>query len=120
MTTLNFLLVFLGGGLGSMLRYGISILFSKSNQTFPWATLISNLLATALLAMLYLWLRNNTKPEWLLPLLGIGFCGGFSTFSTFSAENAILFQQQQYAFLALNIVVSLALGLGVFIWTLKS
>lgn len=111
---MNWLLVFIGGGMGSILRYFISqhLVLSKY---FPWATLVSNVLATALLAFLVVYLKSGDKPSWLLPLIGVGFCGGFSTFSTFSAENVQLFEQGQWALLAVNIVLSLGAGFGVFL-----
>ena len=111
---MNWLLVFIGGGMGSILRYFISqhLVLSKY---FPWATLVSNVLATALLALLVVYLKSGDKPSWLLPLIGVGFCGGFSTFSTFSAENVQLFEQGQWALLAVNIVLSLGSGFGVFL-----
>jgi CrcB protein len=111
---MNWILVFIGGGMGSILRYFISqhLVLSKH---FPWATLVSNLLATTLLALLVVYLKSGDKPSWLLPLIGVGFCGGFSTFSTFSAENVQLFEQGQWALLALNIVLSVSAGFGVFL-----
>ena len=111
---MNWLLVFIGGGMGSILRYFISqqLVFSKY---FPWATLLSNLLATALLALLVVYLKSVDKPSWLLPLIGVGFCGGFSTFSTFSAENVQLFEQGQWALLIVNILLSVGAGFGVFL-----
>ena len=111
---MHWILVFLGGGMGSMLRYFISqqLLHSKH---FPWATLMSNVLATALLALLVVYLKSGDKPSWLLPLIGVGFCGGFSTFSTFSAENVQLFEQGQWALLTVNILLSVGAGFGVFL-----
>ena len=115
---MNWLLVFIGGGMGSILRYFISqhLVLSKY---FPWATLVSNLLATALLALLVVYLKSGDKPAWLLPLIGVGFCGGFSTFSTFSAENVQLFEQGQWALLAVNILLSVGSGFGVFLMVEK-
>ena len=115
---MNWLLVFIGGGMGSILRYFISqhLVLSKY---FPWATLLSNLLATALLALLVVYLKSGDKPAWLLPLIGVGFCGGFSTFSTFSAENVQLFEQGQWALLAVNILLSVGSGFGVFLMVEK-
>jgi CrcB protein len=111
---MNWMLVFIGGGIGSVLRYFISqqLVFSKY---FPWATLLSNVLATAILALLLVYLKSEDKPTWLLPLIGVGFCGGFSTFSTFSAENVQLFEQGQWALLTVNILLSVGAGFGVFL-----
>ena len=110
---MNWILVFVGGGMGSMLRYFIAQQLVQSKH-FPWATLVSNVLATALLALLVIYLKSGDKPSWLLPLIGVGFCGGFSTFSTFSAENVQLLEQGQWTLLALNLLLSVGAGFGVF------
>ncbi len=113
---MTWLWVFIGGGLGSMLRYGISrlLLTYRDTYSFPWATLSSNLLATALLAYLsFYWsdrLEESQRLFWL-----VGFCGGFSTFSTFSLENWQLINQKAWGFLAINILLSVALGIFIMI-----
>ena len=83
----NFFWVFIGGGLGSLVRYGISLLFAGSVSSYPWATFWANLAASFILGLL---LGLNAQQFLSGPtrlLLMTGFCGGFSTFSTFSGEN---------------------------------
>lgn len=109
--------VFLGGGAGSVVRFAISrsILSIGSQAIFPWATLVSNTLASALLAWLVL--RFGTAQpgrEGWHALLAIGFCGGFSTLSTFSWENYQLLRDGMMGLALANIVVSVGLGLLVF------
>jgi CrcB protein len=110
-----FLLVFIGGGVGSMLRYGISRIIPYAGG-FPVATLIANLVSSLLLGyLLALAFRNNLSQEYRW-LLMTGLCGGFSTFSTFSAENFQLLEEGSYGILAAYIATSVILGiLAIFI-----
>ena len=111
------LAVFLGGGAGSIVRYAVSQLFQRVEVkgAFPWATLLANLLATALLAWLIMRFEVNLpgKEQWRA-LLAIGFCGGFSTLSTFSMENFQLLRDGLLGFALLNIVISVAAGILLF------
>ena len=80
---MNFLAVFIGGGLGSVLRYAISSLFPHQISNFPLATFITNLAASILLGLLIKY-GINTKTEGPLFLLAAtGFCGGISPFFSF-------------------------------------
>ena len=85
------LAVFVGGGFGSALRYGLSLLGNRTPQHFPWGTLAANLLACFVLGVLvHLFQKHPAVGSsgdipWKL-LLATGFCGGFSTFSTFALE----------------------------------
>lgn len=111
------LAVFLGGGIGSMLRYGITrlVLASDVRAAFPWATVTANVLGTALLALLVLrWQHHFEGREPLKAFLAIGLCGGFSTFSTFSMENFMLLRQGLYLEAVVNIIVSVVVGIALF------
>lgn len=111
------LAVFLGGGLGSMARFGISrlVLMLEVRGNFPWATLASNLLATAILAWLVLRMQGHLQTHGTLwAFLAIGFCGGFSTFSTFSQENFLLLRSGMLGYAAVNVLLSAAAGIALF------
>jgi CrcB protein len=100
---MNWFYVFLGGGAGAMMRYAIGLAF-KSKQ-FPWATLTANLIACILIGILFAYQLRDNKSMWLL--LAVGLCGGLSTFSAFSLESVELFQQGNYKYAVLNIIISL-------------
>ena len=107
---MTWLLVFIGGGLGSLLRFAIGKLIVFKGLGFPWGTFISNLLACLLFGLIYLTLTKIPKNDWMQPLLLVGFCGGFSTFSTFSFENIQLIQQGNWSIATINISLSLIIG----------
>ena len=106
-----YLLVFLGGGLGSICRYGIAHLLSSYQLNFPLATLFANILSCIVLGILVgLNLKASVSFEQRY-LLMTGFCGGFSTFSTFTNETYQLLQAGQYAYAFMNVALSLLLCL---------
>lgn len=115
---MTYLWVFIGGGLGSVARYGISkVVTSNYSGSFPFGTFISNILACLLLAVLMVFIAPRySESNWLQPLLLIGFCGGFSTFSTFSNETAELLQTGQAGMAILNIAISVIVGVTLIFW----
>jgi CrcB protein len=90
----NIILVGLGGALGSVVRYLISVLvYSGKTQLFPWSTLLTNFMGCLLLGLLFGYFqKNDNQYQELKLLLAIGVCGGMTTFSTFSAETLNLLQ----------------------------
>jgi len=121
---MNALAVFIGGGLGSLARYGIGVAASRCwNGPFPWGTWIANVLATGILVAVtmsvtpHLAQLNRQQQAWVL-LGTTGFCGGFSTFSTFSLDTLQLFAQGEVATAWANVLFSVAgcLVAGALVW----
>lgn len=108
-------LVFLGGGLGSLARFALGQWTLKwSPRYFPWGTLVANVTACFILGCAIYGLKGKLQhATWIKYLIVTGFCGGFSTFSAFSRDTLLLFQQHYYLLGALNIVGSLVLGIGI-------
>ena len=106
------MLVLLGGGIGSVIRYLLSYFFNKYQTTFfPWPTFIANSLGCFLIGLFFAYtLKNNAQSETLKLLLITGFCGGFTTFSTFSLENLQLIQNQNYTLAISYTISSLLIG----------
>jgi len=108
---MQWLLVFIGGGLGSLIRFGVSTVVAKWwNHVFPLATLISNVLACLVLGFTVAMLREKIQANNdLYVFMVVGICGGFSTFSSFAKENLELFEKGNYTIAVLNILVSVSL-----------
>lgn len=114
----SFLFVFLGGGVGSCLRYLISVLWRSyrhhaclPDTLFPWPTLVANVLGCLLIGYFYAHAPSwHLKPETTL-LLTTGLCGGFTTFSTFSWESLHLLHTGHTLLFILYVTLSLWLGL---------
>jgi CrcB protein len=106
---LPYLLIFLGGGTGAVARYGVSTLMgTKFGTDFPWGTLTVNLIGAFLIGLFVeiAALRWQTTHHLLTLLLVTGFLGGFTTFSAFSLEAALMWQKGDFLNLAAYIGVS--------------
>jgi CrcB protein len=104
------LLIFLGGGLGSLARFGISMGVKQfPATTFPIATLLTNVLSCLVIGIALFFFASKLQDKNLYLFIVIGFCGGFSTFSTFSLETLELFRRGHVMIGAANVVVSVTL-----------
>lgn len=118
----NVLIVFIGGGLGSISRYLLTKLVVQHIKIdFPLGTFLANILGCFLIGVFVTYLEKNTQlhPNWAL-LLTTGFCGGFTTFSTLSLENIIMLKGGDYFSFIAYTLLSLAVGfssvfLGIFL-----
>ena len=106
----NLVYIFLGGGVGSVLRYLISMYTQKLFKigSFPLGTLLVNILGCFMIGFLTSYFMKSDN--YLKYLLITGLCGGFTTFSTFSIENYSLWENQQFATLIFYIVLSVLIG----------
>ena len=107
-TPLAFFLVFLGGGAGSVCRYAVYLLIRPWQTQFPWATLIANALACVALGALLGWQQHTLLSDQRRLLLATGFCGGFSTYSTFTAETWGLWESGHGSAALANVLLNLA------------
>ncbi|SFA94893.1 CrcB protein [Lentibacillus halodurans] len=105
-------LIGLGGSLGAASRYLIAEWMKHKTRAFPAGTWIVNIAGSFLLGMLADFHLANDMNDALWLLLGAGFCGSFTTFSTFGHETVTLLQSDQYKTAGLYVVASIAVGLA--------
>lgn len=111
--------MFLGGGAGSVARHGVNIAAARLFGTdFPWGTLFVNVVGSFVMGLLAAWFAFKAGAGWSQHarlLMTTGFLGGFTTFSTFSLDTALLWERDAYAVAIVYVIVSIVFGvLGLF------
>lgn len=111
---MNFLIVFIGAGLGGMLRHAVGLASLKwLGSGFPYGTLIVNVVGSLLMGLAAeYWALKSGLPQSARLLITTGFMGGFTTFSTFSLDTALLYERGQVwmaaGYALISVVVSIA------------
>ena len=102
------LAVFIGGGVGSVTRWLISMKLNSLSNHVPVGTLLVNLIGAFIIGMGLAWFNRMTHidPMWKV-LITTGFCGGLTTFSTFSAETVFLFQEGRIGWALMNVAINM-------------
>jgi CrcB protein len=109
----DLLLVFAGGGMGSVARFFVSKFLKNWQPLFPVATLAANFLSCLVFGVVVMLGVNKMNISYSLKLLLItGFCGGFSTYSAFTFETVELFKTGQQGMALSNIVLNFALSVS--------
>lgn len=111
---MGFLIVFLGGGLGAALRHGVNLLAANLVGTgFPYGTMFINVAGSLAMGLIaeYFALKSGLPQHWRL-FLTTGILGGFTTFSAFSLEAALLYERGQIAGAAIYVVASVVLAIA--------
>jgi CrcB protein len=111
---MGFLIVFLGGGLGASLRHGMNIIAARAFGTeFPYGTLIINVLGSLAMGLIveYFALKAGL-PQRMRLFLTTGILGGFTTFSAFSLEAALLYERGSTLGAAIYVVASVVLAIS--------
>ncbi|MEW7281058.1 fluoride efflux transporter CrcB [Aquimarina sp. 2201CG1-2-11] len=106
------LLVFIGGGTGSVTRYLISKYLNNSSSSIPYGTFTANVIGCFCIGIILgLALKSNIMSQNTVALLATGFCGGLTTFSTFAYENHTLLKSGDWINFILYAIGSFAVGI---------
>lgn len=111
---MGYLIVFVGGGLGAALRHGVNLSAARLlGAGFPYGTLTVNVVGSLVMGMLAAWfaLKGDAAQPWRL-FLATGVLGGFTTFSAFSLDVAVLYERGATGLAILYVLISVALSLA--------
>ena len=104
---IKFLYLFIGGGIGAILRYSLSGLIQKqSGSLFPYGTLAVNLIGALIIGFLWELSQNITISVNIRIFIFMGLLGAFTTFSTFSLETLNLIKEKEYINALINVLIS--------------
>lgn len=104
-------LVFLGGGIGSVLRYFVGKFLNSHESGIPFGTFAANIVGSLLIGMILgMAAKNESLTSNQTLLLATGFCGGFTTFSTFAYENHVFLKSGDFASFAFYTIASFIIG----------
>lgn len=107
----SLLLVFLGGGFGSVLRFLVGKWLNNSENGIPYGTFAANILGSLLIGFILGYAaKNDALSQNHTLLLATGFCGGFTTFSTFAYENHVFLKSGDFTSFALYTITSFVIG----------
>ncbi|QNE21913.1 fluoride efflux transporter CrcB [Kribbella qitaiheensis] len=110
---MNLLLVIVGAAIGAPLRYLTDrAVQSRHDSVFPWGTITVNVVGCVVLGIVGGAASTASVPHEVQLLVGTGFCGALTTYSTFSYETLRLIEQDAKFFAAANVVTSIVAGLG--------
>lgn len=106
--------VFIGGGIGSILRYGFGKIFQTLPNGFPVSTFLVNIIGCLLIGFLMgFGVKFDAFNENQSLLLVTGLCGGFTTFSAFAAENQMFLKSGEYLYFGIYSLASILIGISV-------
>lgn len=105
------LLVFIGGGFGSVLRFIMGKFLNNPQDGIPYGTFAANIIGSLLIGIILgIAAKNDTLSSNQTVLLATGFCGGFTTFSTFAYENHIFLKSGDFTSFAIYTIASFIIG----------
>jgi CrcB protein len=111
---MGYLVVFLGGGIGAALRHGINLAVARLVGTaFPYGTLMINITGSFIMGLVaaYFAFKGDASQHWRL-FLTTGILGGYTTFSAFSLDAALLYERGEIGLAALYVVASVAISIA--------